>query len=84
MKSLDLLGWLFIFENAIPSGIPLHAKNLHSISGYDGYVIRMFSSLKTTYALQNARGGGMLLHRQDLKDFRSSPLRLDRQTIPDV
>ncbi|WP_268760220.1 hypothetical protein [Bacillus sp. FJAT-28004] len=40
--------------------------------------------MKTTCALQNARGGGMLLHRQDLKDFRSSPLRLDRQTIPDV
>jgi hypothetical protein len=25
-----------------------------------------------------------LFHRQDLKDFRSSPLGLDRQTIPDI
>ncbi|WP_054029163.1 hypothetical protein [Bacillus sp. FJAT-28004] len=25
-----------------------------------------------------------MFHRQDLKDFRSSPLGLDRQTIPDI
>ena len=50
----------YLFENTGPTGRPLHGKNQDGKSGYDGYVTRIFSSLKTPIRSTQYASGGKL------------------------
>ncbi|WP_235219454.1 hypothetical protein, partial [Paenibacillus sp. FSL H8-237] len=56
------------------TGRPLHGKNQDGKSGYDGYVTRIFSSLKTPIrSIHYASGGELRFPSARPFKIRSSP-----------